>query len=118
MPISTFSSFAENASRPICLASFGKNYVAASRTLHVLSVVRVQIEGMIFSSSEDTPTVLTNSPMFSIKLTTTSVLLFFSRMLTIGIRCYDASSLVREEARAHTACAILPLTCYDDSVAS
>ena len=36
----------------------------------------------------------------------------------MGIKCWEASSLVSELASWQTACAMLPLTCWDDSVAS
>ena len=40
------------------------------------------------------------------------------RMLTIGIKCWLASSQERLLAMAHTAWAILPFTCCEDSVAN
>lgn len=36
----------------------------------------------------------------------------------MGIKCCDASSELKELASWQTACAMLPLTCWDDSVAS
>lgn len=87
------------------------NYVAASLILHVLSAVNVQIEGMIFSSMLAVPIILTRSDIFSTKETITSVLLFFRRIETMGIKCWAASSYVRLVARAQTECAILPFTC-------
>ena len=94
------------------------NYVAASLILQVLSAVSVQMDGIIFSSMLAVPIILTRSDMFSISDTITSVLLFFSRIETIGIKCYAASSYVRLVAKAQTECAILPFTCWLDSVAS
>jgi len=67
--------------------SLGKNCTVASLILHVLSAVSVVSAGIILSSMLADPTVLISSDMFSIKLTITSVLLFFKRIDTIGIKC-------------------------------
>ena len=55
---------------------------------------------------------------FSIRLTMTSVLLFLSRIDTMGIKCVPASSEETFSASLQTDCAMLPFTCWLDSVVS
>ena len=74
------------------------NYTAASLILQVLSAAKVVTAGIILSSMLELPTIFIRSPIFSIKLTITSVLLFLSRIDTIGIKCCEASSEVRDAA--------------------
>lgn len=56
IPIKTVSNFCENVSLPTAFANLGKNYVAASLILQVLSAAKVQIDGITLSSMDETPT--------------------------------------------------------------
>ena len=86
-----YSIFYSNVSLLTKLAIFGMKLSTASLIRHVLSLARLMIAGINFSINKTSPIVLKRGSRLSIRETMTSVVLFFRRIETSGIRYWAAS---------------------------
>lgn len=112
------STLVQKVSYSINSASLGKNQTAARRIRQVLSQAKLIRAGISFSCTGPIGSTLMRGSRFSIKETMTSVLLFLSKIETMGIRCVPASSDEILSANLQMENAMLPLTCWLLSVAS
>ena len=85
------SIFYWNVSMLTKLAILGMKLSTASLIRHVLSLARLMIAGINFSINKTSPIVLKSGSRLSIRETMTSVVLFFRRIETSGIRYWAAS---------------------------
>jgi len=86
IPIRVGSTLVVKVSRSMYSASLGKKQQAARRIRQILSYARLMRAGINFSFTGPRGSTLISGSRFSIRDTMTSVLLFLSKMETIGIK--------------------------------